>query len=133
MVFGKLKIDILAISLSFICALHCLFFPSFIILAPSFLVISFDNEFIHYLIILFAIPLSLYALAVGYRAHDKMYFLLMGIFGLSILLMAVLCGESILGDNGEKGLTLLGSVIVAFSHFKNLKICRELDCNCHSD
>tara|TARA_B100000287_G_C20529386_1_gene740181 strand:+ start:388 stop:789 length:402 start_codon:yes stop_codon:yes gene_type:complete len=133
MVFGKLKIDILAISLSFICAIHCLFVPSFIILAPSFLAISFDNEFIHYLIIILAIPISLYALILGYRAHDKMSFLLMGVFGLSILLIAVLFGESILGDTGEKGFTLLGSLIVAFSHFKNLKICRELDCGCHND
>ena len=59
-------------------------------------------------------------------------FLFIGIFGLSILFLAILMGENILGEYGEKGLTLLGSIIVAFSHFKNLKICKELDCDCHS-
>ena len=58
--------------------------------------------------------------------------LFIGIFGLLILFLAILMGENILGEYGEKGLTLLGSIIVAFSHFKNLKICKELDCDCHS-
>ena len=129
---SKIKIDGVAISLSFLCVVHCLFTPSFIILAPSFLAFSLDNEFIHYLIILLAIPISLYALTSGYRAHDRISFLFIGIFGLSILFLAILMGENILGEYGEKGLTLLGSIIVAFSHFKNLKICKELDCDCHS-
>ena len=129
---SKIKIDGVAISLSFLCVAHCLFTPSFIILAPSFLAFSFDNEFIHYLIILLAIPISLYALTSGYRAHDRISFLFMGVFGLSILFLAILMGENILGEYGEKGLTVLGSIIDAFSHFKNLKICKELDCDCHS-
>ncbi len=129
---SKIKIDGVAISLSFLCVVHCLFTPSFIILAPSFLAFSLDNEFIHYLIILLAIPISLYALTSGYRAHDRISFLFMGVFGLSILFLAILMGENILGEYGEKGLTVLGSIIVAFSHFKNLKICKELDCDCHS-
>ena len=130
---SKIKIDGVAISLSFLCVVHCLFTPSFIILAPSFLAFSLDNEFIHYLIILVAIPISLYALASGYRAHDRISFLYVGIFGLSILFLAILMGENILGEYGEKGFTLLGSIIVAFSHFKNLKICKELDCDCHKE
>ncbi len=132
MFISKIKIDGVAISLSFLCVVHCLFTPSFIILAPSFLAFSLDNEFIHYLIILLAIPISLYALISGYRAHDRISFLFIGIFGLFILFLAILMGENTLGEYGEKGLTLLGSIIVAFSHFKNLKICKELDCDCHS-
>ena len=132
MFVDKIKIDNIAISLSFLCVVHCLFVPSFIILAPSFLAISLDNEFVHYLIILFAVPVSLYALVSGYRAHSRLYVLFIGIIGLSLLLLAVLIGENTLGEYGEKGFTLFGSVIVACSHFKNLKICKELDCDCHN-
>ena len=132
MTVGKFRVDNIAISLSFACVVHCLFTPSFIILAPSFLSISFDNEFLHYFLILLAIPTSLYALTSGYRAHSKISPLLIGMLGLFILLLAVLMGEKILGDYGEKGLTILGSFIVAFSHFKNQKICKVLDCDCHS-
>jgi len=36
-----------------------------------------------------------------------------------------------LGDFNEKVLTLMGSTIIAFSHFKNYQVCRKLDCVCH--
>ena len=75
---NKFKIDGLAISLSFLCAVHCLFMPSFIILAPSLLSISFDNEFIHYLILALAIPISIFALSKGYKAHKSLSMIFIG-------------------------------------------------------
>ena len=128
---NKFKIDGLAISLSFLCAVHCLFMPSFIILAPSLLSISFDNEFIHYLILALAIPISIFALSKGYKAHKSLSMIFIGFLGLSILLFAVLFGNNLFGGIGEKGLTLFGSVIVASAHYRNLKVCKELDCDCH--
>ena len=104
---NKFKIDGLAISLSFLCAVHCLFVPSFIILAPSLLSISF------------------------YKAHKNLSMIFIGFLGLSILLFAVLFGNNLFGEIGEKGLTLFGSVIVASAHYRNLKVCKELDCDCH--
>jgi len=133
MILSKSKTDSLAISLSLLCVVHCLFVPSFIILAPSFLTFSFNNELIHYLILALAIPFSLFALISGHKAHKKLSFLFMGVLGLSILLLAVIYGETVFGEIGEKGLTLLGSIIVVFSHFKNLNACRDLDCNCHNE
>ena len=129
----KFKIDGLAISLSFICAFHCLFVPSFIVLAPSFLSIVFDNEFIHYLILVLAIPISIFALAIGYKAHNNLSMVLIGLLGLSTLLFAVLFAANLFGEVGEKGLTLMGSVMVAAAHFRNLKVCKELDCECHDN
>ena len=128
---NKFKIDGLAISLSFLCAVHCLFMPSFIILAPSLLSISFDNEFIHYLILALAIPISIFALSAGYKAHKSLSMIFIGFLGLLILLFAVLFGNNLFGGIGEKGLTLFGSVIVASAHYRNLKVCKELDCDCH--
>lgn len=128
---NKFKIDGLAISLSFLCAVHCLFMPSFIILAPSLLSISFDNEFIHYLILALAIPISIFALSAGYKTHKSLSMIFIGFLGLSILLFAVLFGNNLFGEIGEKGLTLFGSIIVASAHYRNLKVCKELDCDCH--
>ena len=128
---NKFKIDGLAISLSFLCAVHCLFMPSFIILAPSLLSIAFDNEFIHYLILALAIPISIFALSAGYKAHKSLSMIFIGFLGLSILLFAVLFGINLFGEIEEKGLTLFGSAIVAYAHYRNLKVCNELDCDCH--
>ena len=128
---NKYRVDGIAIYFSFLCALHCLFVPSFVILAPSFLSIAFDNEFIHYLILVLAIPISIFALSSGYKAHKNFSMILIGFLGLLILLFAVLFGGNLFGEVGEKGLTLMGSVMVAAAHFRNLKVCKELDCECH--
>ena len=125
--------DKFAMGLSLACVLHCFFVPSFLILTSGMLSVSFDNEFVHKLLVLVAVPISSFALIKGYKYHKTFSFLSYGILGLVALILAVVLGESILGEFGEKGLTLLGSILVAYSHFKNYKLCIELDCSCHDN
>jgi len=120
-------------TLSLVCVAHCFFVPSFIILTSSFLSFSIDNEFIHKAIVLIAVPVSIYALTLGYRNHKTTSFIPAGIFGLLTLIVAVLLGENILGESGERGLTLFGSVVIAYSHFRNHQVCKKLDCSCHEE
>ena len=125
--------DKFAMGLSLACVLHCFFVPSFLILTSGMLSVSFDNEFVHKLLVLVAVPISSFALIKGYKYHKTFSFISFGILGLVALILAVVLGESILGEFGEKGLTLLGSILVAYSHFKNYKMCIELDCSCHDN
>ena len=125
--------DKFAMGLSLACVLHCFFVPSFLILTSGMLSVSFDNEFVHKLLVLVAVPISSFALIKGYKYHKTFSFISYGILGLVALILAVVLGESILGEFGEKGLTLLGSILVAYSHFKNYKLCIELDCSCHDN
>ena len=78
-----------------------------------------------------ALPISLLALGLGYKNHKILSFLLSGIFGLSLLILAVVLGEAMLGEIGERTLTLVGSLIVAYSHFMNHRVCKKLECDCH--
>ena len=126
----QLFTDKLAISLSTICVLHCLFMPSFLILSSWFVAFSVNNEFVHYSILFAAVPVSAYALMKGYLNHNKLSYFLFGIFGLTVLVLAVLT-TSIFGEIGEKSLTVLGSLFVIYAHYKNHQICKELDCDCH--
>ena len=125
--------DKFAMDLSLACVLHCFFVPSFLILTSGMLSVSLDNEFVHKLLVLVAVPISSFALIKGYKYHKTFSFISFGILGLVALILAVLLGESNLGELGEKGLTLLGSILVAYSHFKNYKMCIELDCSCHDN
>jgi len=125
--------DKFAMGLSLACVLHCFFVPSFLILTSGMLSVSLDNEFVHKLLVLVAVPISSFALIKGYKYHKTFSFISFGIIGLVALILAVLLGESNLGELGEKGLTLLGSILVAYSHFKNYKMCIELDCSCHDN
>ncbi len=126
----QLFTDKIAISLSTICVLHCLFMPSFLILSSWFVAFSVNNEFVHYSILFAAVPVSAYALMKGYLNHNKLSYFLFGIFGLTVLVLAVLT-TSIFGEIGEKSLTVLGSLFVIYAHYKNHQICKELDCDCH--
>ena len=125
--------DKVAVTLSTACVLHCFFAPSFIILTSGFLSISINNELVHYLILLLAVPVSSFALYLGWKNHKNTSFLPFGIIGLLALVAAVLMGEAMLGEAGERAITLLGSLLVAYSHYRNHQECKAVECDsCHS-
>ena len=130
---NQLRSDKLAISLSLTCVIHCLFVPSFVILSSGYYAATLDNEFVHNLILFFAIPVSLFALALGYKNHGAPQYFFIGITGLIILVMAVILGEPLYGETEEILFTILGSVLVVFAHYKNHQICKEINCSCHED
>lgn len=131
MIKEQLKTDKLAMTLSLACVAHCFLVPSFLILTSGFLSFSIDNEFIHTLILFIAAPVSTYALVLGYKNHKKTSFFVIGVTGLLILIAALL-GEAMLGDSLGKSLTLFGSILIIFAHFKNHQLCKEIECtSCH--
>ena len=127
----QVKADKLSITLSLACMIHCLLMPSFLILTSGFLALSIDNELIHRVFLIIVLPVSLYALITGYQNHKILSYLYLGISGLWLLFFAVFFGEGVFGEFAEKSLTLIGSIIVATSHYKNYKACKELACECH--
>ena len=127
----QVKADKLSITLSLACMIHCLLMPSFLILTSGFLALSIDNELIHRVFLIIVLPVSLYALITGYQNHKILSYLYLGISGLWLLFFAVFFGEGVFGEFAEKSLTLIGSIIVAYSHYKNYKACKELACECH--
>ena len=127
----QVKADKLSITLSLACMIHCLLMPSFLILTSGVLALSIDNELIHKVFLIIVLPVSLYALITGYQNHKILSYLYSGISGLWLLFFAVFFGEGVFGEFTEKSLTLIGSIIVASSHYKNYKACKELACECH--
>ena len=124
--------DKTAISLSALCLAHCLLVPSFLVFLSGYISLSYNNELIHYVILFIAIPVSLYALFTGVKNHKSFTYLYVGLSGILALVIAVTLGVQIWGEAGEKILTTIGALLVAFSHFKNYRLCREIECDdCH--
>tara|TARA_B100001057_G_scaffold73469_2_gene67832 strand:- start:6644 stop:7042 length:399 start_codon:yes stop_codon:yes gene_type:complete len=124
--------DKTAISLSVICLIHCLLMPSFLVLLSGYVSLSYNNELVHYAILFLAIPISFYALLTGAKNHKSYTYLVWGLIGLFTLIFAVTLGVQLWGEFGEKLITSMGAILVAFSHYKNYKLCREADCDtCH--
>ena len=122
-----------AIALSFLCALHCLLLPAAIVLYPSTLGFLPGDESVHFALLFVVIPISTYALIKGGKVHKSRKVFITGISGLLVLVVAVVLGHDIVGEFGEKILTVLGSIIVIIAHVQNHLICRATDCECHDE
>ena len=132
MIKAQLRSDKVAASLSMVCVIHCFFAPSLLIFSYSFLSFSLESELVHYLILGTAVPISLLALFLGFKNHQTYSFFYIGIVGLTLMTLAVILGESNVGEFGERFLTSMGSLIVAFAHFQNHRACKNLECDdCH--
>lgn len=124
--------DKTAISLSALCLVHCLLVPSFLVFLSGYISLSYNNELIHYAILFIAIPVSIYALITGVKNHNSYTYLYVGLLGILTLILAVTLGVQMRGEAAEKILTTVGALLVAISHFKNYRLCREVECDsCH--
>ena len=124
--------DKTAISLSLVCLAHCLFVPTLLVMFSGYVTLSYNNELIHYLLLLIAIPVSFYALIRGMRNHSKFSFFVIGLIGIIALVFAITIGTVIWGEFGEKLFTTIGASIIVFAQYKNYKLCRKLECDsCH--
>ena len=78
-------LDFLAITLSVLCAVHCLFLPLAVILSPTLLPFLSENELTHKILLLAIVPTSLVALTMGCKKHKRYTVYLYGGLGLFFL------------------------------------------------
>jgi len=125
--------DKFAIGLSLLCTLHCLALPLLILLLPTVSTVFLSDEGFHFYMVMMVLPISSFALWVGYKQHGSSKILLQGILGLIILSITVFFGHEKLGEITEKLLTLLGSGFICYAHYLNYKNCQQQgNCDCHS-
>lgn len=123
--------DKTAISLSFLCTIHCLAMPLLVVLLPSLAALPLEEEAFHLWMVFIVVPVSIYALTMGCKNHKRYRVLLVGGIGLCILIATVLAGHDALGETWEKTLTVIGSSIIALGHFWNHRLCQQHDsCDC---
>ncbi|NIJ08783.1 uncharacterized protein (DUF697 family) [Sphingomonas vulcanisoli] len=109
-------IESMAIAGAVACLAHCLALPLVIAALPALAsVVPIPTEF-HIMLLLFAVPTTLFALIIGYRHHGTWQPLLAGLCGLALLAIGVLTyGET----RAEVPLTIAGSLTIAAAHLIN--------------
>ncbi len=129
--------DKLAITLSSVCVLHCFLTPLLLLILPSLAVFGLDSEWFHRWMVVGVLPISLYALTLGCKQHKNYNFFALGLLGMILLVAALFVEDALFGEYGEKVLTLIGTVIIATSHYFNFSRCRKVkqpekgsDCAC---
>ena len=123
--------DKVSIGISALCLLHCLLFPSLMVLLSSFISVSLNSELIHYMLLFLVVPVSSFALIVGLNNHKNSFIFFIGLSGLAILVSALFIELPIKTISGEILFTIIGSLLITFSHYKNYKLCDHLECDCH--
>ena len=113
--------------------MHCLALPLLIALLPTVTVLSLQQEAFHFWMVVAVIPISSYALFFGCKKHHNFSIVGIGIIGLTCLILAVLFGESHLGEVGEKLITVIGALLLSSSHYQNFTLCHRLNCPCPND
>ena len=131
LIYAQKVSDKVSIGISALCLLHSLLFPSFMILLSSFISVSLNSELIHYMLLFLVVPVSSFALIVGLNNHKNSFIFFIGLSGLAILVSALFIELSIKTISGEILLTIIGSLLITFSHYKNYKVCDHLECDCH--
>ena len=102
------------------------------LLLPTVSAVILADEGFHFYMVMMVLPISSFALWVGYKQHHSFKILMQGVTGLIILSITVLLGHEPLGEVAEKLLTLLGSSFICYSHYLNYKMCQQQEhCDCH--
>lgn len=118
--------DKFAIGLSMMCAIHCLALPFLLVLLPSMAALQLDNEVFHLWMVVAVLPTSIYALTLGCKQHKRYRLLILSVIGLALLVMGLVLGEVLIGEAGEKLLSVIGAGFVAAGHWFNYRLCRAL-------
>ena len=126
-------IDNLGITISSVCAIHCVLLPAIFIIAPySFLA---SHEF-HEALIYFILPCAAIAFTLGCRKHGDIKVALMGSFGIILLASSILLHEVFHSEEHSEELTtvlitIAGSIMFILSHLRNRKLCLKEEFACH--
>ena len=111
------RFDRIGIALSSICLVHCLALPLIVASLPALGEVLPPDFWVHAALIGFALPVTGFTLWRGYLAHRNPRPLLIGTFGLAVVLWGLLTPDVV----AAAVLTVTGGLIVACAHLMNLR------------
>jgi hypothetical protein len=144
--------DKLSICLSLCCILHCIALPVIILIIPSFASLWINNEKVHIILVLFAVPISLFAMAKSLRVHHNYKCISLAVLGLFLLVGAIFMHDINFGSESHIGhveathheqaghghhehggigetletiFTVLGGLILLGAHYLNIRSIRK--------
>ena len=110
-------LDGAAVALSALCLIHCLALPLIVAGLPFFA--QFAEGHLHLQMLVIVLPLSVVALALGFRRHRSMRIVLTGAVGMLTLVIGATVAHSHLGVTADRVFTIVGALVLATAHYFN--------------
>lgn len=112
--------DRIGISASLLCVLHCLLTPFLILLMPVLGEWTSHTTF-HSLIVFIVVPVAVWALWNGYRAHRLKRVIVLGTLGLALLCVAMVVPN----PQYETVFMIVAGLTLASAHLSNIRACQN--------
>jgi hypothetical protein len=122
------RLDGVAVVLSGTCMVHCFALPVLLTLFPILQGSLLEEKVFHLIMLVLILPTSLIALTIGCRKHKDRLTMVLGGVGLLVLSATALWGHELFGMLGERIITSVGGLILAFAHIQNYRICKNDNC-----
>ncbi len=119
-------LDRAAVALSALCVVHCLTLPLLVAGLPF--LAQFVPGHLHAQMLVIVVPLSVVALAIGFRRHRSRPVLVAGAIGMLLLIIGATFAHNFLGLLADRLFTISGAIVLAAAHVQNSLLARR----CHA-
>ena len=116
--------DYFGMTASTLCLLHCLGTPVLLSAFPLLALGEQDDVVHRYMAVMVTLPVLL-ALIPGFLSHRRWLVLVLGGFGLTCFIAAVLLIGPLYGETAETILAVIGGTHLFAAHLKNRTFCRS--------
>ena len=113
-----ITLDRFGLSLSGLCAVHCLLLPALLAVLPFAATTHVLHAWVHPALVLLVAPVGVQAIRHGLRDHGSLCVAVWITIGL-VLVLGALPWHFLFGLHGERILTLTGSACLAAGHWAN--------------
>jgi hypothetical protein len=111
--------DRLGIVFSSACVLHCILVAFMPVVFPAISAYT-HATWIHIVVAVVILLTSPLAFIPGYKKHGLSWIIISAMGGLGLIFLGVLM-EGLVSDQASHGISILGSLLLVFSHAKNLQ------------
>ena len=125
---ARMIADWLGIAASTACGVHCVLLPTLLVTGTVLPASVLADEGFHDAMLWMILPAAVVAFGIGCWRHRDLWVLALGMLGLIGMVLAVAVLHDLVGEVGERVVTVLSAAILVAAHYRNFRLCRLSDC-----
>ena len=127
--FAQTLADGMGILGSAVCVLHCLALPTMLVLGTAVPAALLSDDMFHSAMLWIIIPSAVLAFGIGCRRHKDATVLVLGVIGIVAISAAAVLLHDLVGEFGERLVTLIAVAMLTLAHYRNFRLCRAQHCD----